>query len=50
MLGNVIRNESIFSKSGILSFDLSDTKNGLYFANIIVNGELKSIKRLVISK
>ena len=50
ILGNVIRYENFFGKSGILSFDLSDTKNGLYFANILVNGELKSIKRLVISK
>tara|TARA_Y200000002_G_scaffold381564_1_gene395935 strand:+ start:158 stop:871 length:714 start_codon:yes stop_codon:yes gene_type:complete len=50
MLGNVIRKENISNQSGTLKFDVSDTKAGLYFANILVNGELKTIKRLVISK
>jgi hypothetical protein len=50
MLGNVIRKESINNQSSTLKFDVSDTKAGLYFANILVNGELKKIKRLVVSK
>jgi len=50
MLGNVIRKESINNQSSTLKFDVSDTKAGLYFANILVNGELKTIKRLVVSK
>ncbi|MBL6663071.1 MAG: T9SS type A sorting domain-containing protein [Flavobacteriales bacterium] len=50
MLGNVIRKENISSQSGTLKFDVSNTKAGLYFANISVNGELKTIKRLVVSK
>ncbi|MGB2458403.1 MAG: T9SS type A sorting domain-containing protein [Flavobacteriales bacterium] len=50
MLGNVIRKESISNQSSTLKFDVSDTKAGLYFANILVNGELKTIKRLVVSK
>jgi len=50
MLGNVIRKESISNERSTLKFDVSDTKAGLYFANILVNGELKTIKRLVVSK
>lgn len=50
MLGNVIRKENISNQSGTLKFDVSDTKAGLYFVNILVNGELKTIKRLVVSK
>ena len=50
MLGNVVRKENISNQSGILKFDVSDTRAGLYFANILVNGELKTIKRLVVSK
>ncbi len=50
MLGNVVRKENISKQSGSIRFDMSDTKAGLYFANILVNGELKTIKRLVVSK
>ena len=50
ILGNVIHNENIFGKGGVMRIDFSDIKNGLYFANIILNGELHSIKRLVINK
>ena len=50
ILGNVIHNKNIFGRSGVLRIDFSDIKNGLYFANIILNGELHSIKRLVINK
>lgn len=50
MLGNVIRKENISNQSGTIKFDVSDTKAGLYFANISVNGQLKTMKRLVVSK
>ena len=50
MLGNIVLTENISNQSGTLKFDVSDTKTGMYFANILVNEELKTIKRLVISK
>ena len=49
MLGSVVFNETIINNEGILSFDFSNQKSGLYFANIIVDGELKTMKRLVIT-
>tara|TARA_B100000963_G_scaffold264079_1_gene232182 strand:+ start:984 stop:1694 length:711 start_codon:yes stop_codon:yes gene_type:complete len=49
MLGNVVLIENISNQSGTLKFDVSDTRAGLYFANIFVNEELKKIKRLVVS-
>tara|TARA_B100000886_G_C20424664_1_gene493352 strand:- start:2777 stop:3487 length:711 start_codon:yes stop_codon:yes gene_type:complete len=50
MLGNVVFNKNIINHNGILKFDVSDTNKGLYFANIFIDGELKTIKRLVVSK
>ena len=50
MLGNVVINKNVINHSGTLKFDVSDTNTGLYFANILVNGELKTIKRLVVGK
>jgi hypothetical protein len=50
MIGNVVLKENINNQSGTIKFDVSDTKAGLYFANILINGELKTIKRLVVSK
>lgn len=50
MLGNVVLTENISNQSGTLKFDVSDTKPGIYLANILVNEELKTIKRLVVSK
>lgn len=49
MLGSVVFNETIINKEGTLSFDFSNHKSGLYFANIIVDGEIKTMKRLVIT-
>jgi hypothetical protein len=49
MLGSVVFNETIINKEGTLSFDFSNQKSGLYFANIIVDGEVKTMKRLVIT-
>ena len=42
MLGNVIHVKKILATRVALKFDVSDTKAGLYFANIIVDGELKN--------
>ena len=50
MLGNVVINKNVINQCGTLKFDVSDTNTGLYFANIFVNGDLKTIKRLVVSK
>ena len=51
MLGNVVITKNVINHGGgTLKFDLSETNTGLYFANILVNGELKTIKRLVVSK
>jgi len=49
MLGTEILREKLQNKEGVLRFDVSQTPSGLYFANILVNDELKSIKRLVVS-
>ena len=50
MLGNGVINKNVINQCGTLKFDVSDTNTGLYFANIFVNGDLKTIKRLVVSK
>lgn len=50
MLGSIVKKEIIKNKNGIFKFDVSDTKMGLYFANILVNGEFKTMKRLVVSR
>ena len=50
IIGNVVLIENIDKQNGTLKFDLSDSKAGLYFVNIFINEELKTIKRLVVSK
>ena len=50
MLGTMVLVKKIKKNNGKLKFDISQTKPGIYFANIIVEGELKEIRRLVISK
>ena len=49
MLGSIVFDEIILNKEGALSFDFSKHKSGLYFANIIVDGEIKTMKRIVIT-
>ena len=49
MLGSVVFNETITNKEGTISFDFSNHKSGLYFANIIIDGETKTMKRLVVT-
>jgi hypothetical protein len=50
MLGTVVKKEEINNLNGTLKFNVSNTPTGIYFANIIVNGELQSVKRLVVSR
>ena len=48
ILGKIIHQQKLENQNGTLKFDVSNTKSGLYFANIIVNNELKTMKRLVV--
>ena len=50
MLGNIVKKYQLSSKNGRLAFTISDLKVGLYFANIMVNGQLHEIKRLIVSE
>ena len=50
MLGNTIIHQLIDKAEGTLIFDLNNTPNGLYFANIYVNNDIKAIKRLVVNR
>jgi hypothetical protein len=50
MLGTVVENKIIQNNEGIVSLDVSNTPNGLYFANIYVDGKLDAIKRLLVRK
>ena len=50
MLGNVVKIKHLKNQEGKLRFDVSNTPNGLYFANIYVDGQLIEIKRLVINR
>ena len=49
MLGNIVKKHQLSAENGRLSFKLTDLKMGLYFANIIVDGQLHEVKRLIIS-
>ena len=49
MLGNAIQHQFIDKPKGTLVLDVSNTPNGLYFANIYVNNDIKTIKRLVVN-
>ncbi len=50
MLGTVVENKIIQNNEGIVRLDVSNTPNGLYFANIYVDGKLDAIKRLLVRK
>lgn len=50
MLGTVVEKKVIQNKQGIVRLNVSNTPNGLYFANIYVDGKLDAIKRLLVSK
>ena len=46
ILGNNVK-EILLSQEGIQKLDLSDMNKGIYFGNLIVNGEVVSIKKLI---
>jgi hypothetical protein len=50
ILGTVVENKIIQNNEGIVKLDVSNTPNGLYFANIYVDGKLDAIKRLLVRK
>jgi len=50
MLGTVVKKKTIQNTNGIVRLDVNNTPNGLYFANIYVDGKLNAIKRLLVSK
>ena len=50
ILGTVVKNKIIQNNEGIVRLDVSNTPNGLYFANIYVDGKLDAIKRLLVRK
>jgi hypothetical protein len=50
MLGNKVSERSFNDKNGVLDFDLSSINPGLYFANIIVDDELNTIKKLIVAE
>jgi hypothetical protein len=48
LLGTVVRDVDINSKSGKLSLNTSDLADGVYFYSVIVNGNPQFTKKLVI--
>lgn len=50
MLGTVVENKIIQNNEGVVRLDVSNTPNGLYFANIYVDGKLDAIKRLLVRR
>ena len=47
ILGNNVK-EILLTQGGVQEFDLSDMNKGIYFGNLIVNGEVISIKKLIV--
>jgi len=47
ILGNNVK-EILLSQDGVQKLDLSDMNKGIYFGNLIVNGEVVSIKKLIV--
>ena len=47
ILGNNVKEISL-SQEGVQKLDLSDMNKGIYFGNLIVNGEVVSIKKLIV--
>lgn len=50
MLGTIVEKKIIQNSNGAIKLDVSNTPDGLYFANIYVDGKLNTIKRLLVSK
>ena len=47
ILGNNVK-EILLNKEGVKKIDLPDMNKGIYFGNLIVNGEVVSIKKLIV--
>jgi hypothetical protein len=47
ILGNNVK-EILLTQKGIQKLDVSDINKGIYFGNLIVNGEVISIKKLIV--
>ena len=50
MLGNIVKKHQLSGENGRLSLNVTDLKAGLYFANIMLNGKLHEMKRLIVSE
>lgn len=50
MLGNIVKKHQLSSDKGELRFTVTDLNAGLYFANIMIDGQLHEIKRLIVSE
>ena len=50
VLGNLVKKHQLSAENGRLSLTVKDLKAGLYFANIMHNGQLHEIKRLIVSE
>lgn len=50
MMGNLVKKHQLMGQDAQLKISVSDLKAGLYFANIMVDGQLQEIKRLVVTK
>ena len=50
MLGNLVKKHQLSGENGRLSFKVTDIKAGLYFANIMIDGDLREMKRLIVSE
>ncbi|MBF90703.1 MAG: hypothetical protein CMP75_02950 [Flavobacteriales bacterium] len=49
MLGNIVKKHQLSREDGKLRLSVTDLKAGLYFANIMADGQLHEIKRLIVS-
>jgi len=50
MMGHLVKKHQLMGQDAQLKISVSDLKAGLYFANIMVDGQLQEIKRLVVTK
>ncbi len=48
LLGSVVLQQSFEGTQGTLTMNLSDTPNGIYFYSIIIEGEIKETKKMII--
>ena len=48
MMGNLVKKHQLSAENGRLVFTINDLKAGMYFANIMIDGQLHEIKRLIV--